>query len=207
MHILYETVQSSRHGQVHVWSHAKMIARAGQIAHPVNYDHGRVFTNVCATASIQYFTRFASHGHLNVGFLVGADMVLPMTPRKTSHLVQRDRQKRLKSSTHAIARAFLGTLLQSEKSHFVNITTVDATMMYDSSVLSSPPHIANTCTMCLHTICLLIMLPRSRIAAIVGFGDRISCARTVSNIITAAFHSGRAYRKSTHVPLKSKPFR
>ena len=47
---------------------------------------------MCATASIQYFTRFASHGHLNVGFLVGADMVLPMMPRKTSHLVQRGRK-------------------------------------------------------------------------------------------------------------------
>ena len=139
--------------------------------------------------------------------LVKADMVLPIMPRKSGHLVQRDRQKRLKSSTHANARALLGTLLLSEKSHFVNITTVAATMMYDSSVLSSPLHIANTCTLCLQTTCLLIMLPQSGIAAIVGFGDKFRCAQTVSNIITAAIHSDKADGKSNQVPLQSKPFR
>ena len=142
-------------------------------------------------------------GHLNVGFRVGADMVLPMMPRKTSHLVQRDRQKRLKSSTHANARVLLGTLLQFETSHFVNITTVDATMMCDSSILPSPTHIANTCTLCLHTSCLLIMLPQSRIAA----GDKLRCAQTVSNITTAGIHSARAGRTSPHVAFKFKPFR
>ena len=180
-----------------------MIARAGQSPHPDNYDHGQSFTNVCATASIPYFTSIASHGHLTVGFLVNADMVLPIMPRQSGHLVQRDRQKRLKNSTHANAHALLGTLLQSEKSHVLRITTVDATMMYDSSVVSSPPHIANTCTLCLHTICLLIMLPQSRIAA----GDKLRCAQTVSNITTAAIHRDKAGRKSNHVPLKSKPFR
>ena len=138
MCILYETVQSSRHGQVHAWSGAQMIARAGQSAHPDNYDHGQNFTNVCATASIPYFTSIASHGHLTVGFLVKADVVLPIMPRQSGHLVQRDRQKRLKSSTHANAHALLGTLLQSEKSHVVNMTTLVATMMYDTPIVSPP---------------------------------------------------------------------
>ena len=167
-----------------VWSNEKMIARAGQSAHPANYDHGKVFTIVCATASIPYFTSIASHGHLTVGFLVKAVMVLPIMPRKSGHLVQRDRQKRLESSTHANAHALLGRLSQSEKSHVLNITTVVATMMYDSSVLSPPSHIANTCNLCLHTICLLIMLPQS------GIGNKVRCAQTVSSITTVLLPCG-----------------
>jgi len=72
------------------------------------------------------------------------------------------------------------TRWRCKKSHFVNITTVVATMMYDSSVSSSPAHIANTCILCLHRIYLLIMLPQSGRVTIVGSGDKTRCAQTIS---------------------------
>jgi len=149
MCILFEIVQSSQHGHLYARSDAEMIVRAGQSANPYNCVHAKVFTDVFTLLLIPYFTRSASHGHLTAGFCAKADMELPVIPRKCGHLVQCDRQKRLKSSTHANTYALLGTLLQFEKSHVLNITTVVATMMYDSSVFSPPTHIANTCNLCL----------------------------------------------------------
>jgi hypothetical protein len=60
---------------------------------------------------------------------------------------------------------------QSEKLHFVNISTVIATMMFYSFILPTPSHLTNTCALCLHPFRLLIM--QSRIAAIVGLGYKV----------------------------------
>ena len=81
-----EAVQSSEHGQLYVWTDAEMIARGGQSAHPCNCAHAKVFTNVFASASIQHFTRFASHGHLIGGFLVRDRIVLLIVFSDSSRL-------------------------------------------------------------------------------------------------------------------------
>ena len=63
---------------------------------------------------------------------------------------------------------------------YMQITTVVATMMYDSSVLSSPMHVSNTCVLRSHQNYLLITVPRSTIVQIEGCGDQVRCAHIVS---------------------------
>ena len=71
--------------------------------------------------------------------------------------------------------------LYCKKSHFVNITEIVATMMYDSSVFSSPSNIANTCNLCLCHIYRLIMLQQSGIVTRAGSCDKTRCAQILSD--------------------------
>jgi len=59
------------------------------------------------------------------------------------------------------------------RSQVVRITTVVATMMYDSSILSSPRNMANACILFLHRIYPLTMLPQSGIVTTVDSVDEV----------------------------------
>jgi len=85
------------------------------------------------------------------------------------HLVPCDRHQHLSSNVPSNACVPLVTPLQFDRPRRMNIPTVVATVMYDSSVLSPPWNIANTNALCPHSICPLNTLPQtSRIAGIVG---------------------------------------
>ena len=75
--------------------------------------------------------------------------------------------------------------MRCKKSHVVNITAGVATMMYDSSVFSSPHTIANTCNLCLYHIYRLIMLQQSGIVTKVDSCDKTRCSQIVSGNFTA----------------------
>jgi hypothetical protein len=129
-----------------------MKARIGQSARPYNRAHGKVFTNIFVSAPMPSFARFCSYGHSTVGFLVGGRISLLFVFSDSGRHDEGHGQKRLESK---------GFCCSVNKMHFLSIPAVVTTMMYDSSVLSSPPYIANTFFLCLRRMYLLIMLPKA----------------------------------------------
>jgi len=79
----------------------------------------------------------------------------------------------------------MSSTLLATKPHFVNTTTVGATMMYDSPVFSSPHDIANTCNLCSHHIYRLITPQQSGIVTRVDSCDKTRCSQIVSGNFTA----------------------
>jgi len=90
--------------------------------------------------------------------------------------------------------------LYCNRSQLVNITAGVATMMYDSSVFSSPHNIANTCDLCLYHIYRLIMLQQSGIVTRVDSCDKTRCSQIVSGNFTAMTTEGcqKQLTKSFH---------
>ena len=152
-----------------------MTARASQSAHPCSCAHAKVFTKVFASTSMLSFTRFVSCGHLTVNFLVGDRIVLLNVFSDSGCHVECHGQKRLESSR-------FGCTVKSRTSW----TSAVATMMYDSSVISSPPHIGSNRILCLCSIYLLAMLPQGGVVTIVGSGDEGWRTQTRSSLSSCA---------------------
>ena len=74
-----------------------MKARVVQSVRAYNHAHAKVFTNACAPASMQSFTRSVSHVHLMSGLLVGDGIVLRIVFSDSSRHDEGRGQKRLQS--------------------------------------------------------------------------------------------------------------
>ena len=74
-----------------------MKARVVQSVRPYNHARAKVFTNAFAPASMQFFTRCFSYGHLMVGLLVGDGILMRIVFSDSSRHDEGRGQKRLQS--------------------------------------------------------------------------------------------------------------